>query len=368
MLLLALVFSLYLLKKKVLTGISLSKFLFMPIIATLLITAAAIISISKGYYLGILGYAIGHFQDIGSGNNPGFINYFKDLVWSQGLLIFLNLICLYIWARDTIITKKRKVSDIFEILFLIWNVCLLLFVFALRRLDSVLGLYLLPAIIFTIYYIKNLNKKFLYIIIIILFVQFGLSINMKYELLKLPFMTVSKYRFTNRDFGQKATGYWVRQNLKEDEQILIITPDSSESAFKYSSYYYAESVELYFKKIYTYCKGDAAKDLFTVRNIFNGRILYDAKNPPNMVIDFSGVENNFLKLKKYDNFPVDKYGRRAVILDEKEAIVACIYQKGWKKQVVTLKKESLDRSFDETYANFEGLVYSPYQGIWMYIP
>lgn len=372
MLLLSTVLILLWAKKHTISRVEIFKFYLFPSIVILLNILSAAISIYKGYFLGLFGYALGHFREIGGFNKSlNFISYVKAFVNLHGFFILFNLFILSMWLIDKFFITKRNNLNFFENLIGIWNILLIILVFLLRRYDNAVGLWFLPAIIFTICFLKNKSKLFVYLCICLIICQFILSINLKLKpaflenTLKFPYA-----RFLNKDFGQKAVGFWIRKNTNENDSVLIITPDipQSHKFLKYAYPNYAQSSELYFKKIYAYCKGKAPKKLFTVKNIFNGRLLYNISDPPKYVVDFSGLENNFSKLKEYVNFPVKKYGKKVIIINHNNKIIACLYQKGWDSQTSTLRKEDLDLMFDKEYAYFDEMVFSPYQGLWAYIP
>ncbi|MDP8230808.1 MAG: hypothetical protein P9L93_06885 [Candidatus Gorgyraea atricola] len=329
----------------------------------------AIFAFSKGYFLGLFGYAFGHYRQLGNVRHfdPG--GYIKTLIGSEGLFAFFNLFTLFCWIKNKFFAINKRDLSLFENLFGIWNLLLLVLVFLSQRINVPLGLYYLPAIIFSVCYLRNLHKKrYVYIMLIFIITQFALSINAKYSFIDLP--PVAELRYMNKDFGQKAAGFWIRENTAEDDSVLVVTPDIKGDFFKYSHPNYLESTELYFKKIYAYCNGRAPKRLFSVHHIFGeGEIYYDLGDPPEYIVDFSGSENNFLKLKGYINFPTERYEKKAVILNDREDVMISVYQKGLMfQQIQILKKSELNEIYDRKYAYFNDMVFSPYQGLWVYIP
>jgi len=366
MLLLVIIYIHALKKENLINKNDLLRFFIAPAAIILLNIAFAVLSIYKGYYLGILGYVLGHHHQVSIFTLGKYVHYIKQILFMHGFIILLNLYLIIKTAISKIFVKKRLQFDLFGKLFFIWNGLLLLAILLFRRGDLVLGLYLLPAIIFTVYVLDKSSKIYLYIVAFLILTQFSISLNTKYSFFELP--SIDSFRIINKDIGQKAVGFWIREKTQKEDQVLIVTPYNPSFPYIYSDSDYLLSSELYFGKIYTYCKGNAPKKLFSVKNCFNGKVLYNLDDPPMYIVDFSGRENNFFKLKSLIGFPVESYTVRAMILDKNDEVVANIYQKGWNLESKKLKKADLDNRYDNGCTNFDDFVFSPYQGLWTYIP
>jgi len=350
------------------------KFLILPTISISINILFSSVALYKGYYLGLFGHFLGHLKFPSFSNTDSislasfllnYIEFFYKLLITEGPLLLLNIIFLIFYFRN----KNR--GDKFSFIFVIWNLLMIISIIFFNKLHAAVGLYFISSILLISIKDRIISNRLLNIFILfILIVELFLSIDMKYGMFN--FYSYKENPVANKNFGQLAVGKWVLENTNEADSLLVVTPKTDNSCLFYSSREYLLSCELYFRRIYTYCKGEAPKRLFSLTNVFNGRILYNIKEPPKYVIDFSGDEDNFLKVKQIDRlkeFPLDRYRLAVKIYDNTSGNnVIKIYIKDYEGKVEVADRKEYEKLYMEKYSNVSDFIFSPYQGLWVFIP
>jgi len=270
----------------------------LPAASLLLVAISAVVSLYKGYNLSLLGYILGHKGERGipfANLANEYAEFFHWMFWNTGIFFFIALALVIVG----VFYRRRRVFE--ERLFFIWSWLLLIPTLLFNREDIIVTLAFMPLLLYAVVFLHSSikSKKALYIALcILIIVQVPFTLNLKYDIYKIPefsYKNLDTFHYpsfkeeleqAHNDFGQMAVGCWIRENLDEDDEVMIFTPFTEDHFFKKPGSHnseevsYAVGTSLYSTKVYTFAKGLADKKLYSLKNVFFKKPLYSIQNHP----------------------------------------------------------------------------------------